>query len=68
MLNDSTPKYFEDGKEIICFKNEHEMLQKLKDLDVFKAKQVGRAGMKKVYENYTWNHTIRKIMDIADAS
>ena len=65
-------KYFEPYKEIIFFKNEEELINiigkigvavgKLTYLDVGK---IALAGREKVLRNYTWDHTVNKILQIA---
>ena len=59
-------KYFKDGEEILFFKTIDELINKIKSTSDEDARRIGEAGRKKVLENYTWKHTINKILDIVD--
>ncbi len=54
-------KVFDDGSEILFFKDESELQDKLKIKDPWK---IGLNGMNKVLSSLTWDHTIANILNI----
>lgn len=58
-------KWFKDGKDIVYFKDINDLIVKLSTLTDDIAKRIGKSGRKKVVNNYTWDHTVEKIIKIA---
>ena len=63
-------KYFEDRKDLYLFKDESELLgiiktSRLLDTTGKLLGKIALAGREKVLRNYTWDHTVNKILQIA---
>lgn len=58
-------KWFKDGKDIVYFKDVNDLIVKLSTLTDSIAKRIGKSGRKKVMNNYTWDHTVKQIVEIA---
>lgn len=54
--------YFVDGKEILLFKDPHELITKLKFYGD-KYEEIGKKGMERVKKDYSWDNTIDKILE-----
>lgn len=63
-MNGTTDKYFKDGEEVIIFKSPEELLKKLKVKHA--PRKIGNAARKCVLNNYTYKHTIDKILELTE--
>ncbi len=59
---------FEENKEIVYFKDEKDLLSKLKNIYTITARKIGINGRKKVMEKYTLDHSVRQIINIVEGS
>jgi spore maturation protein CgeB len=55
---------FEHNKEIIYFKDKYDLLDKIKNISDEKAKEIAENGYKKGMSKYTWDHSVKKLLDI----
>lgn len=53
---------FEDGKEIVLFKDPNELLSKLKSIDKDTARSIAINGREKILNNFTMDHTVSRIV------
>jgi spore maturation protein CgeB len=60
-------EWYENGKHIIYFKDKEDLLDKLKNTSTEEAFKIATTAREHTLNNYTWNHTIQKILEIADA-
>lgn len=60
-------KWFEDGKDLVYFKDIDDLLVKLKLVTDEQYNSVKENGYKKVLNNYTWDHSVEKILEIVNA-
>ena len=58
-------KWFENNKDIVYFSNENDLLSKLKSITKDERVKIAESGYRKVVENYTWDKTIERILEIA---
>ena len=54
--SDELPLFFEEGKEVVSFKNEHELVDKLKFYTAHEPErnEIARAGYKRAVQDHTW--------------
>ena len=55
-------KYFEDGEDLVLFKDD--LIEKINSLTDEKIAQIAINGREKALNNYTWDHTVYKILNI----
>lgn len=60
-------KYFEDGKEVVYFNNVDMLLEKLHSITDEDRLLIGKQGRDRTLSNYTWDHTIKKILSIINS-
>jgi len=61
---ESLGRFFRDREDLVFFKNKEDLLQKLKSLSMVEASRIALRGRDTVLRNYTWDHTIKNILDI----
>jgi len=61
----SLNKYLEDGKEVIYFVSPEDLIEKLSSISIEEAGRIALAGREKVVNNYTFDHSVHKIIKIA---
>ena len=58
-------KYFKHGEEILFFRSTEELLDLINNTTLAKAGKIALYGREKVLRNYTWEHTIQNMLNIA---
>jgi len=57
-------KYFEDGKEIVFFKDKNDLVNKLHSIDDDTRIKIGINGRERILREYTWDHKISNLLGI----
>ena len=59
--------FFEPGAEILVARSGDEVRQKLQELTVEKAREIGQAAYRRVLERHTYNHRAAQLEDLLEA-
>ncbi len=59
-------KYFTDNEEVVFFKDEKDLIEKIKSLTDIDCFRIAIGGREKVLHNYTWHHTVSHILKVSE--